>query len=81
MEDCIQTLNNDASVVYRIAVQNHRIAVQNLAHAKAEEMQQKRMYRWTRGSLVVSRNSEEGLRETVKELGYEWNEGRFGDKA
>ena len=74
MEDYIQKLNNDASVVYRIAVQN-------LAHAKAEEMQQKRMYRWTRGSLVVSRNSEEGLRETVKELGYEWNEGRFGDKA
>ena len=53
-------------------------AIASLLDAKKEERKNK-MYHWRRGSLVVSRNSEERLRETVKELGYEWSEGRVGD--
>lgn len=54
-------------------------ALHHLDKAKKEEQQQKKMYRWRRGSLIVARNTESGLRETVKALGYEWSEGRFGD--
>lgn len=54
-------------------------ALQHLGKAKREEQQQEKMYRWRRGSLIVARNTESGLRETVKALGYEWSEGRFGD--
>ena len=54
-------------------------ALRHLDKAKKEEQQQKKMYRWRRGSLIVARNTESGLRETVKALGYEWSEGRFGD--
>lgn len=68
----IDSLNKDAYL-------SREIAIKHLDKAKKEEQQQKKMYRWRRGSLIVARNTESGLRETVKALGYEWSEGRFGD--
>ncbi len=57
----------------------HEAACRCLAKAKAEEAAQERMYTWTHGSLTVGRNTARGLRETVKALGYEWNEGTAGE--
>jgi hypothetical protein len=67
-----ESMTRDASLA-------REIAIKHLAKAKREEQQQEKMYRWRRGSLIVARNTESGLRETVKALGYEWSEGRFGD--
>lgn len=68
----INTLDRDATLA-------REAAILHLEKVKKEERQQKKMYRWRRGSLIVARNTESGLRETVKALGYEWSEGRFGD--
>ena len=68
----INTLDRDATLA-------REAAILHLEKVKKEEHGQKKMYRWRRGSLIVARNTESGLRETVKALGYEWSEGRFGD--
>lgn len=57
----------------------HEAACRVLKSAKKEEAAQRHMYKWRRGNLTVGRNTEEGLRETVKAMGYEWNEGTFGE--
>lgn len=69
-----ETLNRDACIA-------HEKALFALEKAKEEESRQKQMYSWKRGSLIVAQNSMEKLEEVVKALGYEWSEGRFGEKA
>lgn len=57
----------------------HETACRSLDRAKKEEAAQRRIYKWRKGSLTVGRNTVRGLRETVKALGYEWDEGTFGE--
>ncbi len=47
-----------------------------LAWFKKKEREKKR-YTWTRKDLIVSHSNMDRLKEMVKDLGYEWKEGKI----